>query len=89
MEYIDGDNLAVVIKEQRILPQQKALNYIRQIANALTVIHSQNILHRDIKPDNIILRKNHKNQEQVVLIDFGIAREFIPNKTKSYTQFYT
>ncbi|MGD1807146.1 serine/threonine protein kinase [Dapis sp. BLCC M126] len=62
---------------------------MQQIANALTVIHSQNILHWDIKLDNIILRKNHKNQEQVVLIDFGIAREFIPNQTKSYTQFYT
>lgn len=89
MEYIEGDNLLKVIEKQGILPEQKALNYIRQIANALTVIHSQNILHRDIKPDNIILRTNHKNQEQVVLIDFGIAREFIPNQTKSYTQFYT
>ncbi|MDJ0518841.1 MAG: serine/threonine-protein kinase [Trichodesmium sp. MO_231.B1] len=89
MEYIEGDNLAVVISKQGTLPEKKALNYIRQIANALTVIHSQNILHRDIKPDNIILRKNNKNKEEVVLIDFGIARAFIPNQTKSYTQFYT
>ena len=89
MEYIEGDNLAVVIRKQGILPEAKALNYIRQIANALTVIHSQNILHRDIKPDNIILRKNYKNKEEVVLIDFGIAREFFPNQIKTYTQFYT
>ncbi|MGD1716236.1 protein kinase domain-containing protein [Dapis sp. BLCC M172] len=56
-----------------------------------SIIHNESyyILKRDIKPDNIILRKNHKNQELLVLIDFGIAREFIPNQTKSYTQFYT
>lgn len=82
MEYIEGDDLLVVITKQRILPEQKALNYIRQIANALTVIHSQNILHRDIKPENIILRRN---TEEVILIDFGIAREFIPNQINSFT----
>jgi len=86
MEYIDGDNLLVVIAKQGILPEQKALNYIRQIANALTVIHSQNILHRDIKPENIILPRK---TEEVILIDFGIAREFIPNQINSFTQFYT
>ncbi|NER03251.1 MAG: protein kinase [Okeania sp. SIO3C4] len=77
MEYIDGDNLGVVINKQGILPEQKALNYILQIADALTVVHSQNILHRDIKPENIILRRN---TEEVILIDFGLAREFIPNQ---------
>ncbi|MEB3339498.1 serine/threonine-protein kinase [Okeania sp.] len=86
MEYIEGDNLLVVINKQGTLPEQKALNYIRQIANALTVVHNPNILHRNIKPENIILRRN---KEEVILIDFGIAREFIPNQTNSFTQFYT
>ncbi|MDY7007616.1 MAG: serine/threonine-protein kinase [Cyanobacteriota bacterium] len=86
MEFIEGDNLAIVINKQGILPAQTALYYIQQISNALIVIHSKNILHRDIKPENIILRKN---TQEVVLIDFGIARDFIPNQTNSFTQFYT
>ena len=86
MEYIDGENLGLVISEQGILPEHKAINYIRQIADALIVVHRKNILHRDIKPENIILRRN---TEEVILIDFGIAREFIPNQINSFTQFYT
>ncbi|NET42251.1 serine/threonine-protein kinase [Okeania sp. SIO2B3] len=86
MEFIEGDNLADVINQQGILPPKTALYYIQQIANALIVIHNKKILHRDIKPENIILRKN---TPEVVLIDFGIARDFIPNQTNSFTQFYT
>ncbi|NER05574.1 MAG: protein kinase [Okeania sp. SIO3C4] len=86
MEFIEGDNLAVVVNKQGILPVQRALYYIQQIANALIVIHNKKILHRDIKPENIILRKN---TQEVVLIDFGIARDFIPNQTNSFTQFFT
>ncbi|MDE5108727.1 MAG: protein kinase, partial [Trichodesmium sp. St17_bin3_1_1] len=44
MEYIEGNNLSV-ITQQRTLSEQKALDYIRQIANALAVVHNQNILH--------------------------------------------
>ena len=85
MEYIEGNNLSV-ITQQRTLSEQKALDYIRQIANALAVVHNQNILDRDIKPENIILRRD---KEEVILIDFGIAREFIPNHINNLTPFYT
>jgi len=84
MEYIDGENLSVVLRKQGVLQQADALNYIQQIGNALTVAHRRGILHRDIKPENIILRKN---QSEVILIDFGIAREFTPNQINSHTQF--
>ena len=79
MEYIEGDKLLVVIIKQGTLSEQKVLNYIQQISNALTVFHRQNILYWDIKPENIILQRN---TEEVILIDFGITREFIPNQIR-------
>ncbi|MFB2878542.1 serine/threonine-protein kinase [Floridanema aerugineum] len=84
MEYIDGENLATIVMREGVLREADALNYVQQIGNALTVTHKQRILHRDVKPKNIILRRN---KSEVVLIDFGIAREFNPNQMNSHTQF--
>ncbi|GAB4298417.1 MAG: hypothetical protein Fur0025_36880 [Oscillatoriaceae cyanobacterium] len=50
------------------------------------LVHDRGFLHRDIKPLNIIRRQN---QDEVVLIDFGIAREFTPNLTQVHTQYYS
>jgi serine/threonine protein kinase len=71
MEYVDGMSLAQYIAQQGQLTEELALKYINQIGQALEQVHNENYLHRDIKPDNILLRNN--NQE-AVLIDFGLAR---------------
>jgi serine/threonine protein kinase len=47
------------------------------------VVHNNSLLHRDVKPTNIILRSG---KSEAVLIDFGIAREFTPNLTQTHTQ---
>lgn len=73
MDYIAGQNLGDVVLPNRPLPEEIAILYITQIGAALKVVHQKGLLHRDIKPQNIILRQN---TEEVVLIDFGIAREF-------------
>ncbi|MEO8892111.1 MAG: serine/threonine-protein kinase [Coleofasciculaceae cyanobacterium] len=83
MEYIDGEDLAHRVCQQGALPESEALRYIQQIGEALTLIHNNGLLHRDIKPLNIMLRKS---QLEAVLIDFGIAREFTPNLTQTHTQ---
>jgi serine/threonine protein kinase len=83
MEYIDGEDLAHRIWHQGVLSESEALRYIQQVGEALTLIHNNGILHRDIKPLNIVLRKNCA---EAVLIDFGIAREFTPNITRTHTQ---
>ena len=58
MEYIDGETLGEAFVLPNIpLPEKTAVHYIRQIAAALQVVHKNNLLHRDIKPDNIILRR--------------------------------
>ncbi len=83
MEYIDGENLAHRVWNQGILPESEALRYMQQLGEALTLIHNNGLLHRDIKPLNIMVRKNCP---EAVLIDFGIAREFTPNLTQTHTQ---
>ena len=84
MEYIDGESLASHVWNQGILPETEALRYIQQIGDALTVVHERGLLHRDVKPLNIMLRKG---KTEAVLIDFGIAREFTPNLTQTQTEF--
>jgi serine/threonine-protein kinase len=83
MEYIPGETLA----EAFVLPgmplsEVTAIHYIRQIGAALQVVHQNGLLHRDVKPDNIILRQG---TAEVVLIDFGIAREFNNGVRQTHT----
>ncbi|MEW6496255.1 MAG: serine/threonine-protein kinase [Cyanobacteriota bacterium] len=72
MEYVPGQTLAEFI-QTNALSQAKAINYVRQIGNALSAIHKAGLLHRDVKPHNIIRRQNTDN---IVLTEFGIASEF-------------
>jgi len=81
MEYVAGTDLERCVKGEK-LSETKALRYIRQIGAALTVVHEKGLLHRDIKPHNIMVRAS---RDEAVLIDFGIAREFIPEVTLHHT----
>jgi serine/threonine-protein kinase len=82
MDYIPGATLDKVVLPGSPLPEAIAIHYIRQIGDALKVVHQNGLLHRDIKPQNIIL---HQGTQEVVLIDFGIAREFTPGSTQTHT----
>ena len=82
MDYIPGQNLGDVVLPNRPLPEALAISYITQVGAAVKAVHQKVLLHRDIKPQNIILRQN---TQEVVLIDFGIAREFTPGATQSHT----
>jgi formylglycine-generating enzyme required for sulfatase activity len=93
MEWIDGEDLEMYVNRRR-LPEKEALEYIEQIGAALIYVHSKDILHRDVKPSNILLEKSQVigGMRRPVLIDFGLAREFISHKTMDAsnigTQFY-
>jgi serine/threonine protein kinase len=82
MDYIPGATLEEWVFPDRPLPEATAIHYIRQIGSALKVVHQNGLLHRDIKPQNIILKEG---TQQVVLIDFGISREFTPGSTQTHT----
>lgn len=81
MEYVAGEDLWNWVEKRGILSETEALNYIRKVGEALIVVHEKGLLHRDIKPQNIMVRDNH----DAVLIDFGLARGFIPDRTQQLT----
>ena len=70
MEYIDGMSLSDVIKVEAPMDYKAAIAITKQIASALSVAHSHNIIHRDIKPHNIMM----KSDGTAKLGDFGIAK---------------
>ena len=71
MELVPGPDLRRVLLEHRRLAPPRAVQYALQVADALAYVHSEHIIHRDVKPQNLIL-----GVDGVVLVDFGIAREY-------------
>lgn len=84
MEYVDGFDLANRVEKEGALTEKEALKYIKEMGEAVCLVHQRGFLHRDIKPYNILVRKQ---QNEAVLIDFGLAREFTPNLTQIHTEY--
>ncbi|MGW5315839.1 serine/threonine-protein kinase [Nocardia thailandica] len=72
MQYVDGIDAAAV--DARTLPPDRAVQIVREIAEALDFAHGRGVLHRDVKPANILLERASDGRERVYLTDFGIAR---------------
>ncbi|MBF6425652.1 protein kinase [Nocardia cyriacigeorgica] len=72
MHYVDGVDAATV--DPHALPPQRAVQIVAETAKALDFAHSRGVLHRDVKPANILLANGGNGQERVFLTDFGIAR---------------
>ncbi|MBV8881582.1 MAG: serine/threonine protein kinase [Planctomycetaceae bacterium] len=70
MEYVAGDTLDRVIETERRLPLERATKFVREITSGLAAAHRAGIIHRDIKPGNIIVSPDGKPH----LTDFGLAR---------------
>jgi serine/threonine-protein kinase len=69
MEYVDGEDLAALLRRIGKLPQEKALEIARKLCAGLAAAHDKGVIHRDLKPANIML----DSQGQVRITDFGLA----------------
>ena len=73
MEYIDGESLQSKVKSSGAMAEAVAREYIKQVAAALDHVHSQQIMHLDVKPGNVMVRAK---DNRAILIDFGLAKHY-------------
>jgi serine/threonine-protein kinase len=81
MKYIEGESLATRIEKQGALPEEEVLAWADQLLSSLAYCHAQGIIHRDVKPQNVILRLDG----QAVLVDFGLVKLWDPDDPHTRT----
>lgn len=77
MELVEGKDLSAVVGKGRRLPYQRACRIMVEVASALEAAHAVNVLHRDVKPGNIMLTRTRAGEgyvDSVKLVDFGLAK---------------
>ncbi len=70
MEYVDGDDLRSILRRDGKFAPKDAISVVEQVCRALDCAHSEGVIHRDLKPQNIMRDKNGR----IVVMDFGLAR---------------
>ncbi|MDR1594875.1 MAG: protein kinase [Prevotellaceae bacterium] len=85
MHFVRGNTVQQIIERQGRMSLVVAVDLITQLCDAIGYIHARNLLHRDIKPDNIIITP----KDSVVLIDFGAARQFVQDQMQNHTVILT
>jgi len=86
MEYLQGKDLSQVIGEAGSLPWKRVRPIALQLCHALQAAHDQGVIHRDMKPGNVVLVKRGNTVEHVKVLDFGIAKVLGEAEAKGLTQ---
>ncbi len=86
-ELVDGRTLRALIDERAPMSEAETIDVVEDIAEALGVVHDAGLVHRDVKPENIIVcPPDEQGRSRAKLIDFGIAREVDRDSTQTRTQ---
>jgi serine/threonine protein kinase len=85
MEFVEGETFKEIVQDSGPINFEQLKPLIKQLFSAVSAVHAKAMLHRDIKPDNILV----DDQQRLVLIDFGSAREFAEGKTGKQTAIVT
>jgi len=81
MNFVEGESLAERIQREGALPETQVLEWARQLLDALTYCHARGVIHRDIKPLNVIITLENKP----VLVDFGLVKLWDPQDPRTQT----
>jgi predicted Ser/Thr protein kinase len=73
MRYVEGEDLGELLARERTLDRARAVNLVAQVAEALDVVHRSGLVHRDVKPSNVLLSASGA-REHAYLTDFGITK---------------
>ncbi len=74
MEYLEGEDLAQILEREELLEPVRAAQLIIQACHAVAEVHRQNIIHRDVKPENLFVTRLADGTEWIKLLDFGVAK---------------
>ena len=81
MDFVEGESLAAVIRREGAQSESRALAWSRQLLDALSYCHGRGVLHRDIKPQNIIITR----EGNAILVDFGLVKLWDPHDPRTRT----
>jgi serine/threonine protein kinase len=73
MEFVEGETLSSLLRREGVLPLQRVMKIVHQSGEALSAAHRQNVVHRDLKPDNIMIARK-ETEDWIKILDFGIAK---------------
>ncbi len=88
MELVQGESLGTVLRRELRLPAIQAVQLLLPLADGLRSAHDKGIVHRDVKPDNILIARDEFGRQQPKLLDFGIAKvdQTLANEDRKLTQ---